>query len=158
MRLAGPAESELLAAPRRLVLDANILIAAFLRDSTVRRLLTFSFLDLFAPEFLDEEVAKVLPELRRRAKLSRSSTEENLNQLKGFLTPIPEDATLTEWDRAAAAMAGIDENDVPYVAAALAIPCDGIWSDDADMKKQTVVRCWTTKELVATLREEGFVV
>lgn len=69
---------------------------------------------------------------------------------------IPQDSTLMEWNRAAEAMTGIDSNDIPYVAAALAIPCDGIWSDDSDMKKQTIVPCWTTKELVAALREDGF--
>lgn len=148
--------SDLLAAPRRLVVDANIVIAAFLRDSTVRRLLSLSFLDLMAPEFLNEEVAKHLPELRRRAKLDRGSAEEILTEIREFLMLIPQDSILTEWDRAAAAMAGIDSNDVPYVAAALAISCDGIWSDDPDVKKQTIVPCWTTKELVDALREEGF--
>lgn len=145
-----------MAAPRRLVVDANIVIAAFLRDSTVRRLVGLSFLDLMAPEFLDEEVSKNLPELKRRARLARASAEEVLNQIKQFLIVIPHESTLTEWNRASAAMAGIDSTDVPYVAAALSIPCDGIWSDDSDMKKQGIVPCWTTRELVAALRKEGF--
>ena len=145
-----------MAAPRRLVVDANIVIAAFLRDSTVRRLLSLSFLDLMAPEFLHEEVAEHLPDLARRAGLERASAEEVLIQLNEYLTWIPQDSILIEWNRAATVMAGIDSGDVPYVAAALATPCDGVWSDDPDMKKQTVVPCWTTKELVAALRREGF--
>ena len=52
-------------------------------------------------------------------------------------------------------MATIDPRDVAYVAAALAVPCDGIWSDDAHLKLQTVFPCWTTRDLVATLREHG---
>jgi predicted nucleic acid-binding protein len=135
--------------------DANIVIAGFLRDSTVRRLLSVSLLDFMAPEFLIE-ASKHLPMLARRAGLGRAAAEEVLNQLKEFLTLIPEDSTLNEWNRAAEAMGGIDSNDIPYIAAALAIPCDGIWSDDPDMKKQTLVPCWTTKELVVALRQEGF--
>jgi len=136
--------------------DANIVIAAFLRDSTVRRLLSLSFLDLMAPEFLHEEVMEHLPDLARRAGLARTSAEQVLSQLDEFLTWIPQEAIMNEWNRATAAMAGIDPGDVPYVATALASPCDGIWSDDPDMKKQTIVPCWTTKELVTALRKEGF--
>jgi len=136
--------------------DANIVIAAFLRDSTVRRLLSISFLDLMAPEFLHEEMMKHLPDLARRAGLAPTSADEVLSQLDEFLTWIPQEAIMNEWNRATAAMAGVDPHDVPYVAAALASPCDGIWSDDSDMKRQTLVPCWTTKELVADLRNEGF--
>jgi len=145
-----------LAAPRRLVVDANILIAAYLRDSTVRRLLRFSFLELMAPEFLLEEFAKHLPELKGRTGLSSAMAEELAERLGRFLILIPPEETAAEWDRAADAMASIDPRDVPYPAAALAIPCDGVWSDDPHMKKQTLLRCWTTKELVADLRNEGF--
>lgn len=137
-------------------MDANIVIAAFLRDSTVRRLLSFSFLEFMMPEFLDEEVAKHLPELQRRAKMDRASAEVVLHEIKELLMVIPRESTLSGWDRAAAAMAGIDSNDTPYVAAALGVPCDGIWSDDPDLKHQRVVPCWTTKELVEALRGEGF--
>lgn len=147
--------TEPLAAPRRLVVDANVVIAAFLRDSTVRRLLSLAFLDLMAPEFLIEEVAKHLPDLERRARLSRSAAEEVLTELEEFVALIPHDSTLSEWERAAVSMADIDPKDIPYVAAALAVPCDGIWSDDPDLKKQGIVPCWTTRELVAALKEEG---
>lgn len=87
--------------------------------------------------------------------MKRASAEAVLNQIKEFLKWIPEDSILAEWNRAALAMAEIDPNDIPYVAAALAIPCDGIWSDDPDMKTQSIVQCWTTKELVVALKEEG---
>ena len=145
-----------MAAPRRLVVDANVVIAGFLRDSTVRRLLRLSFLELMAPEFLLEEFAKHLPELRRRAALNPAIAGELAERLARLLILIPQDETVAAWDRAADAMASIDPRDVPYLAAALAVPCDGIWSDDPHMKKQTIVQCWTTKELVAALKKEGF--
>ncbi len=109
-----------------------------------------------APEFLLEEFAKHLPELKRRTGLSSAMAEELVERLGRFLILIPQEETVAEWDRAADTMASIDPRDVPDLAAALAIPCDGIWSDDPHVKKQTLLRCWTTKELVAALREEGF--
>ena len=132
-------------------MDANILIAAFLRDSTVRRIITLSFLDLFVPEFLWEEMDKHLPELRRRAGLSASAARDLLDRLREYVTEIPAPALLHSWDRARDAMASVDSRDADYVAAALAIPCDGLWSDDPHLKRQGLVPCWNTSELVAAL-------
>ena len=42
-------------------MDANIVIAAFLRDSTVRRIVTLSVLELLAPEFLRAELDVYMP-------------------------------------------------------------------------------------------------
>jgi len=57
---------------------------------------------------------------------------------------------------ASVAMAGIDPDDAVYVAAALAVPCDGLWSDDPHLEQQSLVRRWTTQELVQQLRQSGF--
>ena len=143
-----------MAAPTRLVVDANIIIAAFLRDSTVRRIMALSLIDLLAPEFLHEEIVPHLSLLRRRAGMSERAAEELLDLLEGHLTILPVDTLLPHWDRALAAIGHTDPNDA-YVAAALATHSDGVWSDDPHLKTQRIVPCWTTKELVAALRAQG---
>ncbi|MDG6926768.1 MAG: PIN domain nuclease, partial [Nitrososphaerota archaeon] len=50
------------------------------------------------------------------------------------------------------AMSKIDPTDVPLVTAALSARCDGIWSDDKDLKRQDKVRVWTTKEVASLSR------
>jgi len=135
--------------------DANIIIAAFLRDSTARRIVTLSDLELFVPGFFREEFAKHLPALRRRTGLRDREARELVEPLHAHLTVIPEEAVLAGQERAAATMGSIDPKDTDYLAAVLAIECDGIWSDDLHFKRQTVVPCWTMKELVAVLREHG---
>jgi len=137
------------------VVDANIVIAAFLRDSTARRIVTLSHLDLFVPEFFREEFAKHLPQLRRRTGLTERDARELVDSLGAYLTVIPQEALLPALVRAAAAMGAIDSKDTDYLAAALATECDGIWSDDPHFKRQRVVACGTTKELVAVLRKHG---
>jgi len=121
-----------------------------------RRILTHSPIEFSAPAFLFEEVERHLPSLRERAALSERQSSELLGRLRGRMVVVPEDSLLPFWGEAKAAMEAIDPRDVAYVAAALALPCDGIWSDDAHLKRQTLVTCWTTKELVAVLREHGF--
>lgn len=45
-------------------------------------------------------------------------------------------------------MKGIDENDSSFIAVALALDLDGIWSNDKDLHKQKKVKVWNTKELM----------
>lgn len=132
-----------------------MLIAAFLRTSTVRRILTLSLIEFYAPEFLWGEIDRHLPELAKKAALSAASAAELVKLLEGYVAPIPSEALRPHWERAARAMRRIDPRDAACVAAALAVPCDGIWSDDHHLKAQGIVRCWTTPELVAALREAG---
>lgn len=136
-------------------MDANIVVAAFLRDSMVRRILSLSLVEFLAPEFLFEELSPHLPELVRRAGLSESKAQELLRSLREVIGTVPEDSVRSTWSRAAAVMAPIDPRDIAYVAAALAVPCDGVWSDDPHLKRQTAVPCWTTKDLLDALRRDG---
>ena len=136
-------------------MDANIVIAAFLRDSTVRRIMTLSLIDLLAPEFLNEEIRHHLPILRRRSGLSRGASVELLSTLRGSVTFVPAEALLPHWERASRAMAPVDPADIADVAAALASRSDGVWSDDPHLKEQRAVACWTTKELLEALRSQG---
>jgi predicted nucleic acid-binding protein len=48
-------------------------------------------------------------------------------------------------------MKGIDEDDAPFVALALHVDGDGIWSNDAHMHEQDLVRVWTTAEILEEL-------
>jgi len=135
--------------------DANIVIAAFLRDSTVRRIVTLSVLELLAPEFLRAELDDHMPQLRRRGGLSEAAASEVMERLQKYIDFLPTEAILPHWDAAANALGGVDPEDVSYVATALSVPCDGIWSDDPHLKGQDLVPCWTTKELVEALRDDG---
>jgi len=137
------------------VVDANILVAAFLKDSTARRILTLSLIEFSAPTLLLEELERHLPSLRERAGLSARQSSELFRLLTGYVTTIAEDSLQPFWDEANEAMEGIDLRDAAYVAAALAIPCEGIWSDDLHLKAQGAVPCFTTRELVSMLRDEG---
>lgn len=154
--LGRPRGDERLPVPVRLVIDANTLFSAYLKDSMARRILTHSPIEFSAPAFLFEEVERHLPSLRDRAGLSQRRSSELFRRLRERIAVVPEESTRPFWGEAKAAMEAIDPRDVAYVAAALAFPCDGIWSDDAHLKRQTLVACWSTKELVAELRDHGF--
>ena len=145
-----------LPAPRRLVADANVFVAAFLKDSAVRRIVALSGLQLLVPEYLFEEVRRHLDELSERAGLQKGEASELLGRLGKYFIVLPQAILSARLNEAEKTMAGIDSRDAVYLAMALAVPCDGIWSDDPHMKMQKRVKCFTTRELVAELKADGF--
>jgi predicted nucleic acid-binding protein len=63
-------------------------------------------------------------------------------------TGLPEEEILEKWNEARKIMGTIDEGDTPFLAASLTIACDGIWSDDKDLKRQRKVKVWSTREII----------
>ena len=45
----------------------------------------------------------------------------------------------------------IDQDDVTFIALALAIPNNGIWTEDKHFKKQNKIKIWSTKEILDLL-------
>lgn len=135
----------------RLIVDTSILIAGFLRPSKVQRLLLDPALEFYLPEHALEEVVRHTPMLRQRSKLS----QEEFDLLMALLTAemeIVSESKLHPWlAKARQAIGGRDPGDVPFVAAAYAIPCDGIGSDDADFQEVSDVPIWTTSRLLKHL-------
>ncbi|MGQ0798357.1 MAG: PIN domain-containing protein [Methanobacteriota archaeon] len=144
--------------PTRLVADANVLIAAFLRDSTVRRILALADLQILVPDDVFDEIEEHFPELLKRTGMREDVARELLQTIAAYVMPVPGELVRARLREASRAMSTIDPDDAVYVATALALPCDGIWSDDPHLKQQDLVPCWTTRELLRELRQTGFVI
>lgn len=123
----------------RLVLDANVVLSAGLRDGSVRRALTDTDADLFAPAFLRQELDKHLPAIARRAGVSVADARTALDRLLADVTWIPDDVVKERWDEAYRSIGNVDEKDVPYLACALAVKADAIWSFDNHFDEQQLV-------------------
>ena len=135
----------------RLILDTSVLIAGLLKDSTVRRLLLDPALQLCLPEHALEEVHRHAPLMRRRARLSPHAFDLLVVLLTAQVEVIPA-ATVRPWLSKAHRLLGArDPDDVPFLAAAYAVPCDGLWSDDADFQVVHDVPIWTTSRLLKHL-------
>jgi predicted nucleic acid-binding protein len=135
----------------RLVVDTSILIAGLLKPSKVQRILLDPILELYLPEHALAEVLRHAPMMRQRAKLSSEAFDLLMALLTSQLEIVPE-AKLRPWlSRAQDAIGHRDPGDVPFVAAAYAIPCDGIWSDDADFQEVHDIPVWTTIRLLKHL-------
>lgn len=135
----------------RFVVDANILLAGVIRDSSTRKLLLEPRLELAAPQRVVEEVLKHVSsdaEVIEKTRLSPLELETIARHLLSEVAVCPEGDYLPHLPEAKL-LAAHDE-DAPYLALAIKLGCP-IWSNDLDMKRQTRVSVLATKEIVSSL-------
>jgi len=76
-----------------------------------------------------------------------------MDRIKRKLTIVPAHEFAGFYKSALEIMKTIDKTDAPFVALALSFDNDGIWSNDAHLLKQKILRIWSTGELVEELKQ-----
>lgn len=135
----------------QLIIDANILVAAFLKSAVTRELIFDEEITLLAPEYFSLEVASTLKKdkiLKRKTGLSREEIEELLTLLLDPIKIIPEDEYCSFLKKAEEY---VPADDAPYLALSLFLQIP-IWSNDAAFKKQSLIRVYTTHELAKIIK------
>ena len=136
-----------------LVIDANILFSALIKDGYIRRLILLGDHSFFVPEFIFEEMNKHKDIILEKADI----TEDELNEILGLIIEntnieiIPKEDFKNYLETAKEISYDID--DVQYLALALKLKCP-VWSNDKDFKKQNKVKVFSTKELLKEIRNE----
>jgi predicted nucleic acid-binding protein len=131
----------------RLVIDTSILISALLKDSVTRQILLFSSIDFLLPEYAFEEIEKHKDNVSIRSGLSRGEIEIVLSLIIENITIIPASKLKPYMEKAHKIIGSIDPFDVPFVALALSIDNDGIWSNDKHFKNLKGIKIWKTSDI-----------
>jgi predicted nucleic acid-binding protein len=131
-----------------LVVDANILLAGFMKAAVTRELLLDVRLKLHAPEHLIYETRKHLlgnPGLRKRIGLSPGQIEE----VWFILTQNIESHAQADYQKTylSALKIAPHPEDAPYLALALSMEIP-VWSNDKGMKAQNKIKVLTTHEIL----------
>ena len=137
-----------------LVVDANVLLASFLKEAKTRELLLDSRLTFYAPEHLLSETSRHLStsaSLRRRIRLSNAELQELFRILTMNIRTLPKQSYGPFLDKALTFTP--HKEDAPYLAVALLINTP-IWSNDKGLKAQNVILVYTTNELVKILEND----
>jgi predicted nucleic acid-binding protein len=108
----------------KLIVDKNILIASLIRNSTTRFLLLNPNHDFYVPEYAIDEVNKHM-DFVSKSGLERRQIELVFDIILENIEIIPMSEMQPNWKKAAESLQS-DEKDVPFLALALTIPCDGI--------------------------------
>ena len=135
-----------------LVVDANVLTAAILKNGLTRELLLDTRLKLCAPEHLLLEVQGVFKRdrsIQKRAGLEGKALQEVIYFLTQRIETHSENV-FSSSIKEALTLAPHPE-DAPYLALALRLSIP-IWSNDLGIRAQKKVKVYSTKDLVKQLQ------
>ena len=129
-----------------LIVDANILFSALIRDSHIRHFLILSDNSFYVPEFGLKEINRHIEIIQEKTGLNELEIKDILDKIivLAEINIIPLDEFRNFIDTAK--NISPDPDDVAYFALALKLKCP-IWSNDKELKKQNVVKIYSTEEL-----------
>ena len=140
-----------------LVVDANVIVAALIKDSTTRRLLANPALSLYSPDFLFEELTEHEAEISKKAGLDSVEFTSLLDSISKFVKVV--NRAVYENYLVESADVVKDPDDVAYLALALALSGCGVWSHDKNFlsKSQELftkfsIKVFTTNDLVLLVK------
>lgn len=129
------------------VVDANVLFAALLRDSTTRHLLLYGDLELHTPDHIWDEFERNRQHLLEKSRATEPAFDLLVESLDARLADIAPQVIEPHLDDALEAIGESHELDAPYVAAAVAI--DGsLWTHDKRLQDRAPVPVLTTSDVV----------
>jgi len=128
-----------------LVIDTNIFMSGLIKKGLTRKIITNSKINFLFPEFELEEIYNHKKEIIKKAGYSEKEFYVLLLRLLKYVRIIPTDVVVDYKKQAYEIIGYIDEDDVIFIATALAFNCP-IWSDDKHFQKQNVVKIFKTSE------------
>ncbi len=137
----------------RLVVDTSILISSLIKRSVSREILLLPFMKFYLPEYALEEIEAHKSKISRLSGLSFDEIDILLNSLLDNISIIPAQTIQRYLEQAEKIIGKIDPSDIPFVALALAVENDGIWSNDKHFKAIKHVKVWNTADLLIHLKK-----
>ncbi|MFX1275688.1 MAG: PIN domain-containing protein [Promethearchaeota archaeon] len=130
----------------KLVVDANILFAALIKEGKTAELLVSEKLELYAPEFLFTEFAKYEELVLNKTHRTKEEFAQFLDFLKEQIIIVPKKEIIPFLENAE--KISPDPKDTIYLALALALNTS-IWSNDKKLKEeQEKISVISTEELI----------
>lgn len=137
----------------KIVVDTNRIIAALVKDSASRKILLSDKFSFLTVEVAKSEIKEHRGELLDKTKLTDKELNTILSILFSKVLVVSDVVIEGKMHEAEQIMDAIDPSDTPFMALALAVENDGIWSDDEHFKKQSTTKVWKTVDLLTLIRK-----
>ncbi len=131
----------------KIVLDANIFIAASLGSRATVTIITAQHYTFYVPKRILEEIRKYKSFICDYSKQSPEEFDTNLHALLVFITVLEYFEYEPFMQESKEAMTR-DVKDADYIACALATHADFIWTNDKDFFAQHIVQTKTTQQFI----------
>ena len=128
-----------------IIVDANILFAAVIKDGVTAKLMFVDRLHLYAPELLLDEFNNNRDEILEKTHRSPENFEFVLSELISIIHFIPKSEFQNLIKLADEISPDIDDSVYFALALKAGMP---IWSNEGRLKKQSAVRIYSTSDLM----------
>ncbi|MBN2423037.1 PIN domain-containing protein [Candidatus Woesearchaeota archaeon] len=128
-----------------LVVDANILFSALIKDNIAAKLLFEDKFKLYTPDYILDEFLKYNKTILKKTSRTHENFVQIMHVLQEIIYVLPREEYSKFIDKAE--KISPDEKDVMYFALALKLKCP-IWSNDKKLKEQKEVVVYSTHDLV----------
>ena len=132
----------------KLVVDANVLFAVVIKQGKTTELIFSDNFELFAPEFIFEELEKHRDMLVAKSRRTSEEFDTFISIMAGRIKIVSADEFSSFMNKAKSVCP--DPNDVQYFALALKLDC-AIWSNEKLLKKQSKIKVFSTSDLIKEL-------
>ncbi|MBA3064549.1 hypothetical protein FP803_03875 [Candidatus Woesearchaeota archaeon] len=132
----------------KLILDNNILFSLMKPDSVNSYLFSILKVEFCAPEYIKSEFEKYKSDCLFKSQLSEHEFKIRQTELEGDIKFFKLSEYKSFLKKAIGSLS--DPDDSPYIALALSINAS-IWSNDSHLKQQSLVKVFTTAELIEKL-------
>lgn len=137
----------------KLVIDATILFCALLGKGVTKDIIFSEAVNLYAPEYIFDEFEKHKSRIKILSKLSSDELDLLFKSLKEKIEQVSRSKFEKFLKKANSLI--LDKDDTAYLALSLALNKRPIWSNDPHFKKQSIVKVFTTKQIVDALKLSG---
>ena len=119
----------------------------------MRKILFHSEYEFYIPDFFLFKLKKYKEYLIKKTKLKKSEFKQIIDDILESVYLIPIKEYYAKLIEARKIIGDVDEKDIPFIAVALSIRNDGIWSNDKHFKEQSEIKVYTTNDLILKLKE-----
>lgn len=134
-----------------LVIDANILFSILIKQGKTIEILLNPLLNLYAPVFIFDEVAKHKDEILEKTGRTENELIELMSDILSIVKFIARENIEESLPEAEAISP--DKDDSTYFALALKFNC-AIWSNDKRLKSQNKIKVYSTNDLQELFKQE----
>ena len=135
-----------------IVIDNNVLFSLMNPNSVASYIFSMPDLEFYAPEHILSELEEHKDECLAKSRISKHEFEIRINEVEQKINIIKLHDYKLFLMKAIDSLP--DQDDALYLALALMVK-SAIWSNDLHLKKQNLVKVYTTEELIHDLLEDN---
>lgn len=128
----------------KVVIDANRLIAALIKEGTTRLILFDNLFEFIAPDFIFNEIKKYEKEIIKKANI----TKEQFDILIALISENIMIIAVEEYEDIILELNVKDKNDIAYLAVAIKSNAYGIWTHDSGFLEVKEIKILTNIDML----------